>query len=60
MPRIITSLPQDYTTDVVEALLRCICGKSLDAVIDDLHGEDIYEEEKEEPTCLKSKPRANP
>lgn len=49
MPRIITSLPQDYTTDVVEALLRCICGKSLDAVIDDLRGEDIYEEEKEEP-----------
>lgn len=60
MPRIITSLPQDYTTDVVEALLRCICGKSLDAVIDDLRGEDIYEEKKEEPTCLKSKPRANP
>ena len=59
MPRIITSLPQDYTTDVVEALLRCICGKSLDAVIDDLRGEDIYEEEKEEPTCLRSKPRAS-
>ena len=48
MPRIITSLPQDYTTDVVEALLRCICGKPLDAVIDDLRGEDIYEEEKED------------